>query len=55
MARIFHADLYGLRKDKYDFLNAHDVSTTGWRELSPQSPLYLFVPEVDGAIAARSG
>lgn len=45
MARIFHADLYRLRKDKYDFLNANDVSTTAWTEISPQSPFFLFVPQ----------
>ncbi len=42
--RIWHADLWGLREAKYEWLKTHDVQTTPWREIRPQSPLYLFVP-----------
>jgi hypothetical protein len=44
MARVYHADLYGLREAKYAALNSRDVATTEWRELQPRSPHYLFVP-----------
>ncbi len=43
LAKIYHADLYGLRKGKYEWLTANDIKTTGWTELSPNSPYYFFV------------
>ena len=48
-ARVFHADLWGGRDTgcdggKYGWLDKNDVETTKWSELSPKSPLYLFVP-----------
>ncbi|MCU0497877.1 MAG: N-6 DNA methylase [Anaerolineae bacterium] len=47
-ARVYHADLYGKRKDKYAMLNAHQVETMIreglWQELKPQPPFYLFRP-----------
>ena len=42
-AKIYHADLYGLRKAKYEWLVENDIKTTGWTELSPNSPYYFFV------------
>ena len=46
-ARVFHADLYGLRKEKYSVLDASDFGVTEWQELVPSSPNYYFVPEDD--------
>ena len=43
-AKIFHADLYGRRADKYQFLGENDLSTTEWTELKPQGKFYLFKP-----------
>jgi len=43
-ARVFHADLQGERQAKYDWLDAHDMDSTVWAELAPQSPSYWFVP-----------
>ncbi|MCY3936268.1 MAG: N-6 DNA methylase [Chloroflexi bacterium] len=43
-SRVFHADLWGLRKEKYAWLNAFDVTNTDWQEIEPQSPSYFFVP-----------
>ncbi|MBN1886479.1 MAG: N-6 DNA methylase [Thermoflexales bacterium] len=43
--RVHHADLYGIREGKYDFLASHDVSTVEWMDLQPTSPFYLFVPQ----------
>jgi very-short-patch-repair endonuclease len=45
---IKHSQLWGLREGKYDWLVANDVTNTGWRELKPASPLYLFVPRDEG-------
>ncbi len=44
MAKIYHSDLYGLRKDKYQFLLNHDIQTVQWEEIQLQSPFYLFMP-----------
>ena len=51
-ARVFHADLWGKRElgqdgSKYGWLAANDVSTTGWQQLSPRQPQYLFIPRDD--------
>ena len=48
-ARVFHADLWGEREagpegGKYGWLAANDVKSTQWSELTPKSPLYLFIP-----------
>ncbi|GMV35868.1 MAG: hypothetical protein AMXMBFR61_03760 [Fimbriimonadales bacterium] len=45
--RVFHADLYGRREAKYEYLAAEDVTTTDWTTLSPGSTFYLFVPRDD--------
>lgn len=42
---VFHADLFGPRSAKYEWLWAHDVTDTKWDRLSPQSPAYLMVPQ----------
>ena len=41
-AKVFRADLYGLREGKYRALWESDVSTTEWEEVAPQTPFYLF-------------
>src|SRR5690606_14894900 len=43
-AEVYHADLWGARADKYDALDAGDVTTTGWTRLDPRTPFYLFKP-----------
>ena len=50
-ARVHHAERYGTREIKYDWLDAHDHSSTEWRDLNPVSPFYLFVPR-DEALEA---
>ncbi len=51
---VRHAELYGSREAKYDWLNGYAHKTTPWRELQPTSPLYLFVPRNE-ALGARYG
>ena len=43
-ARVYYADLWGLRENKYKWLLRNDRTTTGWEELEPRSPYYFFVP-----------
>jgi len=47
-ACIFHADLWGIREYKYEYLYETDVSKTKWTQLRPVSPFYLFVPQDTG-------
>jgi len=52
-ARVFHADLWGLRGEwpnpqsgtKYYTLMEIDIANTDWKELQPKSPFYFFVPQ----------
>lgn len=39
---VQRADLYGLRNDKYEWLDEHHIRCTSWNELKPQSPFYFF-------------
>lgn len=48
-ARVYHSDLWGRRREgsgggKDGWLAANDVESTGWTELAPKPPRYLFVP-----------
>jgi predicted helicase len=43
-ATVHYADLWGLREGKYRALADTNVAKTGWTELKPGSPFYLFVP-----------
>jgi len=42
-ALVRHAHLWGVRQAKYEWLEAHDLEHTDWRELKPTSSFYLFV------------
>ena len=43
-ARVYHADLWGLRREKYAALKELDVESTDWEEIRPETPFYLFKP-----------
>jgi predicted helicase len=43
-ATIHHADLWGLRKNKYDWLNVHNAANTEWTTFQPDAPDFRFVP-----------
>jgi predicted helicase len=44
-ARVHHANLYGERVAKYDWLSTHSADTTDWASIEPSEPLYLFAPQ----------
>lgn len=44
-ARVHHADLFGMRREKYDWLERHDLQETDWTLVKPDAPFYLFVPQ----------
>ena len=45
MTKIYHADLWGSREDKYRYLLENDITTVQWTELDPKPPFYLFIPQ----------
>jgi len=43
LGKVYYQDVYGLRKNKYDFLDSNDIKTIKWKELKPSEPHYFFV------------
>lgn len=44
-AKIYHHERFGLRKDKYEWLEKKSVKSTEWQEIKPIKPFYLFNPQ----------
>lgn len=45
--KICYADKWGLREEKYAWLEKHDFENTKWEKLEPNSPNYFFVPRAE--------
>ncbi len=45
LAKVYHTELFGERDKKYEYLNGNDLSTAGYKELTPTEPYYFFVPK----------
>ncbi|OQX29524.1 MAG: DNA methyltransferase, partial [Spirochaeta sp. LUC14_002_19_P3] len=43
LGKVFHYDLYGMRDDKYKFLNENSLSNIAFKELPNEAPNYFFV------------
>jgi len=43
LGKVYYQDVYGLRKNKYDFLDNNDIKTIEWKELKLSEPYYFFV------------
>ena len=43
-AEVYHADLWGLREDKYEYLATNNISTTKWKKTEPKAQNFFFVP-----------
>lgn len=41
---IYHADLYGLRQEKYDWLDKNVFNVENYEKIKPLSPWHFFVP-----------
>jgi predicted helicase len=41
--KVNHFDLYGLREEKYKFLEGYNVKNTKWQELELKAPNYFFI------------
>jgi hypothetical protein len=44
-ATVHHASLWGLREEKYTILRETDMNGIDWKELQPEKPFYLFIPQ----------
>lgn len=42
--KVFHTDQYGLRKEKYNWLDTNNFSQKNYIRIKPESPWYFFVP-----------
>ncbi|PIZ31034.1 MAG: DNA methyltransferase [Alphaproteobacteria bacterium CG_4_10_14_0_8_um_filter_53_9] len=45
LADVYHADVWGSRDKKADFLDKNSLQSVGWIKLSPQSPFYFMIPK----------
>jgi predicted helicase len=41
---VYHSQIWGLRKKKYDWLLENDINTAKWQKLLPKFDFYLFIP-----------
>ena len=46
LTKVYYADLWGPREEKYNVLSETDVQTTKWCTLLPTPPYYRFVPQM---------
>ena len=42
--KVFHLDRYGLREEKYEWLDQNDFVLNNYKEIKPASPWYFFIP-----------
>ena len=42
--KIYYADKWGLREDKYNWLDRHTLANVDWEEIEPISEFYFFIP-----------
>ena len=45
LGKVYHQDLYGIRQNKYDFLEGATLENVGYEEIQPKAPMYFFVPK----------
>jgi len=43
-SQVFHLDKYGLREEKYDWLDHNELNEKNYHEIKPASPWYFFIP-----------
>ena len=43
--KLYYHDLYGKRKDKYEFLYENDLNSIQWTLIKNNEPFYLFLPQ----------
>ncbi len=41
--KVYHAELWGSREEKYQWLSTHKSKSTNWNVLNPEKPFYFFI------------
>jgi predicted helicase len=44
MAKVYHSEIFGLREEKYKWLNKHSIKNVKWQKVAPYPEFYLFIP-----------
>jgi predicted helicase len=42
--KVQHSEIWGLRENKYDWLEKNDIKTTKWKKIAPKPSFHLFIP-----------
>lgn len=42
--KVYHSEIFGLRENKYDWLNKHSIKNVKWQRIYPAPEFYLFIP-----------
>jgi alkyl hydroperoxide reductase subunit AhpC len=45
LLKVFYADLFGKREDKYGWLDRNRINDVKWQELKPVEPYFFFIPK----------
>lgn len=45
LAKVYYADLFGKRSNKFDFLNENTLNSVEFKEITNTSPMYFMVPK----------
>jgi predicted helicase len=49
--KVFYADKYGLREEKYDWLDEKDIKSTNWLNINPTNPHYFLISKDEKSLA----
>lgn len=49
--KVYYSDLWGLREEKYNWLEKNDVTTTDWKTINPSNPNYFMVSKDEKNLA----
>lgn len=44
LGKVYYAELWGLRENKFKFLESHDATDVEYKEVIPQNPMFFFNP-----------
>jgi hypothetical protein len=45
LGEVFHAEVYGSREKKYNYLQSNNVNSISWNKISFQEPYFFFIPK----------
>ncbi|MFH0837992.1 MAG: N-6 DNA methylase, partial [Patescibacteria group bacterium] len=45
LGQVYHAEKYGLREEKFEFLNENDIESIKWKKVDYSEPYYFLIPK----------